>query len=440
MPSTSKKQHNFMAAIANNPSFAKKVGIPQSVGKDFSAADKGRKFEKGGATMMGKKIPNAMADMMARRRPRMGAGMPPPVPMGMKKGGKVRRFEEGGITDGPNKNIDDDTRARALAFVAKNEPPTTNYSDADLADPAFRVDSFASKVGKRPSTQVSSAPTPKTETPQATQTAKPIPSNETNAGAVTGRTFKRPTMLKTDSSTAPKQTVADGEDFGAVNEDESRNSRAVTGRVDKVSKNMPSAAKKEENTERLGEGMLTAATLIPAGRLAKGAYTLNAERLRRAEQLSSMKERKARFANRRSAANAKEAAYDARRASDMEAGFKKGGAMKFAKGGMAHGGMHKMPNGKMMKNSAMKEGGMPMKDGKPAFMMGKKKMMGGGMAKGTNMNPKGSTSGSSRAGENTKIQKRGLTEGRMIKMAAGGSVGSASRRADGIAQRGKTRG
>jgi len=50
MPSTSKKQHNFMAAIAHNPAFAKKVGIPQSVGKDFDEADKGKKFGKGGAT------------------------------------------------------------------------------------------------------------------------------------------------------------------------------------------------------------------------------------------------------------------------------------------------------------------------------------------------------------------------------------------------------
>ena len=48
MPSVSKKQHNFMAAVANNPAFAKKVGVPQSVGKDFSEADKGRKFSKGG--------------------------------------------------------------------------------------------------------------------------------------------------------------------------------------------------------------------------------------------------------------------------------------------------------------------------------------------------------------------------------------------------------
>jgi hypothetical protein len=48
MPSKSKAQHDFMAAVANNPSFAKKVGVPQSVGKDFSLADKGRKFSKGG--------------------------------------------------------------------------------------------------------------------------------------------------------------------------------------------------------------------------------------------------------------------------------------------------------------------------------------------------------------------------------------------------------
>ena len=48
MPSTSKKQHSFMSAVAHNPAFAKKVGVPQSVGQDFSNADKGRKFSKGG--------------------------------------------------------------------------------------------------------------------------------------------------------------------------------------------------------------------------------------------------------------------------------------------------------------------------------------------------------------------------------------------------------
>jgi len=51
MPSSSKKQHNFMEAVAHSPAFAKKVGVPQSVGKDFSNADKGRKFSKGGEIM-----------------------------------------------------------------------------------------------------------------------------------------------------------------------------------------------------------------------------------------------------------------------------------------------------------------------------------------------------------------------------------------------------
>ena len=50
MPSVSKKQHNFMAAVANNPSFASKAGVPQSVGADFEAADKGLKFGKGSST------------------------------------------------------------------------------------------------------------------------------------------------------------------------------------------------------------------------------------------------------------------------------------------------------------------------------------------------------------------------------------------------------
>jgi len=48
MPSKSKAQANLMAAVAHNPAFAKKVGIPMSVGKEFNKADKGRKFKEGG--------------------------------------------------------------------------------------------------------------------------------------------------------------------------------------------------------------------------------------------------------------------------------------------------------------------------------------------------------------------------------------------------------
>jgi len=48
MPSKSPAQHRLMEAVAHNPSFAKKVKIPQSVGKDFAEADKGKKFKRGG--------------------------------------------------------------------------------------------------------------------------------------------------------------------------------------------------------------------------------------------------------------------------------------------------------------------------------------------------------------------------------------------------------
>jgi hypothetical protein len=69
-----------MAAVANNPSFAKKAGVPQSVGKDFTTADKGRKFLKGGDTMASKMNPGFMA-MMAKKKgapakKMAGGGMP----------------------------------------------------------------------------------------------------------------------------------------------------------------------------------------------------------------------------------------------------------------------------------------------------------------------------------------------------------------------------
>jgi hypothetical protein len=48
MPSKSKAQHKLMAAVANNPKFAKKAGIPQNVGADYMKADKKvKKYNRG---------------------------------------------------------------------------------------------------------------------------------------------------------------------------------------------------------------------------------------------------------------------------------------------------------------------------------------------------------------------------------------------------------
>ena len=55
-----------MEAIAHNPGFAKKVGIPQSVGKDFSNADKGKSFSKGGD--MATKMNSGFMAMIAKKK------------------------------------------------------------------------------------------------------------------------------------------------------------------------------------------------------------------------------------------------------------------------------------------------------------------------------------------------------------------------------------
>jgi len=62
MPSKSKKQHDFMAAVANNPKFAKQAGVPQSVGEEFMKMDKKMKsYAKGGMSSCGTKSkPTAM--------------------------------------------------------------------------------------------------------------------------------------------------------------------------------------------------------------------------------------------------------------------------------------------------------------------------------------------------------------------------------------------
>ena len=55
MPSHSDKQRRFMAAAAHDPAFAKRVGIPQSVAREFNQADKGKRLAEAMKRMPGKK-------------------------------------------------------------------------------------------------------------------------------------------------------------------------------------------------------------------------------------------------------------------------------------------------------------------------------------------------------------------------------------------------
>ena len=70
-----------MAAVAHNPAFAKKAGVPQSVGKEFNKADKGKTFKEGG-------------DM---KKMNMGGYADGGMPMVMKDGKKVPTFAADGV-------------------------------------------------------------------------------------------------------------------------------------------------------------------------------------------------------------------------------------------------------------------------------------------------------------------------------------------------------
>ena len=119
MPSSSKKQHNFMEAIAHNKAFAKKVGIPQSVGKDFSNADKGKTFKKGGDIMASKMSPKIMAMMAARKKPMTQPGVAEPgTPAMMKKGGvakkPMKKMNMGGLAKGGGVEVKGKTKGKMI--------------------------------------------------------------------------------------------------------------------------------------------------------------------------------------------------------------------------------------------------------------------------------------------------------------------------------------
>lgn len=107
MPSTSKKQHNLMAMVANDPAAAKRLGISQSVGKDFIKADKGRKFKEGGA------MKEDSAAYKAKEKKHVAAMKKAGVPKnivreeeseaGLKCGGKVKKMARGGGVEAKGK-------------------------------------------------------------------------------------------------------------------------------------------------------------------------------------------------------------------------------------------------------------------------------------------------------------------------------------------------
>ena len=101
MPAVSKKQQKFMQAVANSPKFAKKVGVNQSIGREFTKEKsmKTKKMNMGGRAMAdragGQAMDPRMAMAMEAQRKKAAMG-------GMMKGGKVKKMKAGGNTSKMN--------------------------------------------------------------------------------------------------------------------------------------------------------------------------------------------------------------------------------------------------------------------------------------------------------------------------------------------------
>jgi hypothetical protein len=100
MPTVSKKQEKFMQAVAHNPAFAKKAGVPQSVGKEFTKSGGGmantsrmnRLEELGRVNAEKAKTAKGKSNLMAEKKRIVGE-----LGGGMKKGGGVKKMAAGGV-------------------------------------------------------------------------------------------------------------------------------------------------------------------------------------------------------------------------------------------------------------------------------------------------------------------------------------------------------
>jgi len=92
MPATSLKQKKFMDAVAHNPAFAKKAGVPVKVAKEFSKASKGQTFKGDGEMKESKAmVKKEVSFMKAKGAPKSM------VKHEMKEAG-MKKMANGGIT------------------------------------------------------------------------------------------------------------------------------------------------------------------------------------------------------------------------------------------------------------------------------------------------------------------------------------------------------
>jgi hypothetical protein len=130
MPSSSAKQARLMRAVAHNPAFAKKVGISQSVGKDFAEADKGRKFGSGGTMKESKMMMKKEVAFMKKKGAPKSMIKHEEKEYGMKRGGMARGGDMADKAGRAMKSRTADKMGRAMVKMASGGSVGGSYRRA----------------------------------------------------------------------------------------------------------------------------------------------------------------------------------------------------------------------------------------------------------------------------------------------------------------------
>lgn len=148
MPSKSKAQHNLMEAVAHNPKFAKKVGIPTKVGKDFAKADKGKTFNKGGLYENINAKKQRIAEGSGERMRKVGS-KGAPTAKAFIESAKTAKKKEGGVTLAVGRGEKLSTKAGA-GLTAKGRAKYNRETGSNLKAPqpqgGKRKDSFCARM------------------------------------------------------------------------------------------------------------------------------------------------------------------------------------------------------------------------------------------------------------------------------------------------------
>ena len=432
MPSTSAKQAKFMRAVAHSPKFAKKVGVSQSVGKDFEMADKRKKmkkFSEGGeaarSAKINKRYDNKIADIKSDYEKALAKGKDAAVAKA-----KYEQRMADAADDRAKWTGGDRTQTRAAEKAAeKNLSMTRKYGPRSSDTQVAKAEEKLASKAPLSSVDTSELNKPKTTSFKDAFRAARKAGDKTftwNGGSYTtqlaGQSATRPAARRTGTSTGTGRTATTTTTNAAP---------ATTGRAATTNAASAKSDKKDYSGAAIFGRLKDRLGLSGTGKPSSANYGAYGDYIRKKDELEAKRAAEAE-------ANAKAKVPVTRLSADPYGfyGKKKGGTVKkYNKGGMPKeqvtGGSSTVPMSperKKFLDQMRKQNEEAQKQGKREGRAAPGHKAGGKIMKK-----------SDKAGR-ALVKKSADTMGRAMKKYAAGGLASGHKSADGIAKKGHTKG